>query len=73
MRAAGLDGVEPAPPDDPDAVKVRAGQLVADLVEPAKCETLDKLGEGRQALDVAAAWVRSKVAAKQPPAAADLD
>ncbi|MGA3031316.1 MAG: hypothetical protein ABSE58_11395 [Candidatus Limnocylindrales bacterium] len=54
-RAAELDGVEPAPPDDPDALKIRAGQLVADLVEPAKSETLDKCGEGRQAFDIAAA------------------
>jgi hypothetical protein len=61
VRAAELDGVEPAPPEDPDALKVRAGQLVADLVEPAKSETLDKLGEGRQALDIAAGWVRAKL------------
>jgi hypothetical protein len=60
VRAAELDGVEPAQPEDLDALKVRAGQLVADLVEPARSETLDKLGEGRQALDIAAGWVRSK-------------
>ncbi len=62
VQAAELDGVEPAPPEDPDALRVRAGQLVADLVEPAKSETLDKLGEGRQALDIAAGWVRAKIA-----------
>src|ERR1035437_3364531 len=62
MRAADLDGLEPAPPEDPEALKVRAGELVADLVEPAKSETLDKLGEGRQALGIAAGWVRSKLA-----------
>jgi hypothetical protein len=61
-RAAELDGVEPAPAEDPDALRVRAGQLIADLVEPAKSEALDKLGEGRQALDIAAGWVRSKLA-----------
>ena len=71
MRAAELDGVEPAPPEDPDALKARAGQLVADLVEPAKSETLDKLGEGRQALDIAAGWVRSKMAPKAAGAAGD--
>jgi hypothetical protein len=60
-RAAELDGVEPAAPDDSDTVKTRAGQLVADLVEPAKSEALDKLGEGRQALDIAAGWVRAKM------------
>jgi hypothetical protein len=31
-------------------------------VEPAKAEALDKLGEGRQALNIAAGWVRSKLA-----------
>lgn len=29
-------GVERAEPEDPDALTLRAGQLVADLVEPAK-------------------------------------
>jgi hypothetical protein len=59
-RAAELDGVEPGPPEDPVAFNKRAGELVADLVEPAKVEALDKLGEGRQALDIAAGWVRGK-------------
>lgn len=61
MRAAELDGVEPAPPEDPDALMARAAELVADLVEPAKSETLEKLGEGRQALDIDAGWVRKKM------------
>jgi hypothetical protein len=61
VRAAELDGVEPSSPQDPDTLKVRVDQLVADLVEPARSETLDKLGEGRQALAIAAAWVRSKL------------
>jgi hypothetical protein len=60
-RAAELDGVEPAEPEDPDALKARAGELVVDLVELAKSETFDKLGEGRQALDIAAGWVRAKI------------
>jgi hypothetical protein len=30
-------------------------------VEPANGEALDKLGEGRRALDIAAGWVRSKL------------
>jgi hypothetical protein len=67
VRAAELDGVEPAPPEDPDAVKVRVGALVADLVEPAKVETLDKLGEGRQALEIAARWVRTKLGPAPAP------
>jgi hypothetical protein len=37
---------------------------VADLVERAKSEALDKLGEGRQALDIAAGWVRTKLFSK---------
>jgi hypothetical protein len=67
VRAAELDGVEPEPPEDPDALKARAGELVADLVEPAKSETLDKLGEGRQSLEIAAGWVRAKLAPKTEP------
>ena len=62
MRAAELDGVEPAQPDDPEALVLRANQLVANLLEPAKSDALDKLGEGRQALDIAAGWVRAKMA-----------
>jgi hypothetical protein len=60
VRAAELDGVAPGPPENPVALNARAGQLVADLVEPAKVEALDKVGEGRRAFDIAAGWVRSK-------------
>jgi hypothetical protein len=70
VRAAELDGVEPGPPEDPVAFNKRAAELVADLVEPAKADALDKLGEGRRAFDIAAAWVRSKLApasAEGPP------
>jgi hypothetical protein len=35
---------------------------VADLVELAKSTALEKLGEGRQALDIANAWVRTRLA-----------
>jgi len=62
MRVAELDGVEPAGQDDPEAVKLRASQLVADLVEPAKSTALEKLGEGRPAFDIANAWLRNKFA-----------
>jgi hypothetical protein len=41
---------------------------MADLVEPAKADTLETLGEGAPALDIANAWVRTKLA----PKAADL-
>jgi hypothetical protein len=67
VRAAQLDGVEPGPPKDPVAFNKRAGELVADVVEPAKAEALDKLGEGRQALDIAACWVRGKLATNDGP------
>jgi hypothetical protein len=62
MRCAELDGVPPAAPEDPEASNLRASQIVADLVEPAKVEALDKLGEGRRAFDIANAWVRGKLA-----------
>jgi hypothetical protein len=65
VRAAELDGVGSAPPEDPLAFNARAGELVTDLVEPAKAEALDKLGEGRQALEIAAGWVRAKLT--RPP------
>ena len=34
---------------------------LADLVEPARSTTLDKLDEGRQALTIATNWLRTKV------------
>jgi hypothetical protein len=61
MHFGELDGVPTAQLDDPEAVKLRASQLVADLVEPAKSEALDVLGEGRQAFGIAADWVRAKL------------
>lgn len=70
VRAAELAGVAPAPPEDPMASKARAGDLVADLVEPAKAEALDKIGEGRRAFDIAAGWVRAKLAPPSPQAPA---
>jgi hypothetical protein len=64
VRAAELDGVGSAPPDDPVAFNARAEELVADLVEPAKAEALDKCGEGRRSFDIAAGWVRAKMAGR---------
>lgn len=64
VRAAELDGVEPAEPEDREAVTLRAGELVADLVEPAKSLALEKLGEGRPSLEIAAGWVRAKLMPK---------
>jgi hypothetical protein len=34
---------------------------VADLVEPAKADALEKLGEGQRALGIATAWLRAKL------------
>lgn len=61
MRCAELDGVAPAKPADPEAINVRSSQLTADLVEPAKAEALEKLGEGERAFGIAAGWVRGKL------------
>lgn len=70
IRLAEFDGVAPPAPRDPEALSRRTAELVADLVEPAKAEALDKLGEGRQSLDIAASWVRSKLT---PPAPVNDD
>ena len=61
-RLAELDGVAPAEAPDPDSVSARVTELVADLVEPAKATALEKLDEGRQALTIATAWLRAKLA-----------
>jgi hypothetical protein len=59
--SAELDGVEPPEPEDPDTLESRTGQLMADLVEPAKSTALEKLGEGKPAFDIANAWLRAKL------------
>ena len=60
-RLAELDGVPPAEPPDPEAMSVRATELVTDLVEPAKTTALEKLGEGEQAQRIAVGWLRPKL------------
>jgi hypothetical protein len=57
---AELDGLEPEPPDDPDAVTLRVDQLVVDLVEPARSTALEKLGESRPALGIATTWLKAR-------------
>jgi hypothetical protein len=64
---AEADGVEPLAPDDPDAIALRVDQLVADLVEPARSTALEKLGEGRPALDIANAWLKTKFSPASVP------
>jgi hypothetical protein len=61
VRLAELDGVPAATPPDPEALSRRTTELVADLVEPAKSEALEKLGESHRALGIASAWVRTKL------------
>jgi len=65
-RLAELDGVPSPGPSDPDTLTTRATELVTDLVEPAKSTTLEKLGEGNQALRIATAWLRPKLVAVDP-------
>jgi hypothetical protein len=59
-RIAELDGLEPAAPISPEAMPARVAVLVADLVEPSRASTRDKLDEGRSALAIATSWLRSK-------------
>jgi hypothetical protein len=66
---ASFAGVPAAMAPEPAAHERRTTQLVADLVEPAKAEALEKCGEGQRALDIANAWVRTKLA---PRAAASV-
>jgi hypothetical protein len=61
FHMAQIDGVRAAAPPDPEALSTRTAELVADLVEPAKADTLETLGEGRQALGIATGWLRAKM------------
>ena len=63
-----MDGVPAAAPPDPEALSRRIAELVADLVQPAKSDALDKLGEGKRAFDIATGWVRSKLGGAAGPA-----
>jgi hypothetical protein len=60
VRLAEINGVPPAAPPDAEALARRTTELVADLVEPAKADALETLGEGRRALDIAVRWLRPK-------------
>jgi hypothetical protein len=61
VRLAELDGLDPGMPGHPDAVAARAVVLVRDLVEPAKVTALEKLDEGRPAIRIATAWLRTRI------------
>lgn len=68
VRMAELDGARAAPTPDPEALSRQTTELVGDLVEPAKSETLDKLGQGRRSLDIANEWLRTKLRRVPQPA-----
>lgn len=70
VRLAELDGLPPVTSADPEAFSRRTAELVADLVEPAKAEALEKLGEGERAFGIAVGWVRAKLT---PPATGNDD
>jgi hypothetical protein len=55
------EGVAPPVPLDPEVTAARVAQLSADLVEPARAEALEDLGQGRRAFGVASNWVRGKL------------
>jgi hypothetical protein len=62
VRLAEIAEVRPAAAPRPEALSLRTTELAADLVEPAKSTALEKIGEGRLAFDIAADWVRAKLA-----------
>ena len=67
VRLAAIAGVPAALPPDPEALSRRTTELVADLVEPAKSDALQKLGEGAPALDIAVRWLRPKLVPAPTP------
>jgi hypothetical protein len=60
-RLAELDGLDPSPPEDPNAVAARVEQLVDYLVVPATVKALDEMGEGRRAASIAMHWLEPKL------------
>jgi hypothetical protein len=60
-RLAELDGVNVTEIDGDGPPAELVERHLADLVEPARSTTLEKLDEGRDAIRVASGWVRSKL------------
>jgi hypothetical protein len=67
VALAEFAGVPAAMPPDPEALSRRTAELVSDLVEPAKAEALETLGEGERALDIATGWLRPKLVMTPAP------
>jgi hypothetical protein len=61
VRLADIDGIPAATTPDPEVLSRRTTALGADLVEPAKADALEKLGEGERALGIAAGWMQAKL------------
>jgi hypothetical protein len=68
IRMAQVDGVPAAAPPDPEALSLRLAELVTDLVQPAKSDALQKLGEGERAYGIANDWLRTKFGGATEPA-----
>jgi hypothetical protein len=61
-RLGELDGwLDPEGLDDASVAESRVSQLIADLVEPARVRTLEKLDEGARAIALATRWLRPKL------------
>ncbi len=55
------EGFAPPLPPEAEVADARVERLIADLVEPARVEALEDLGQGHRAFRVAASWVRGKL------------
>jgi hypothetical protein len=60
------EGVAPPTPPAPEATTARVERLTADLVEPARVEALENLGQGRRAFGIASSWVRGRLGQLEP-------
>jgi hypothetical protein len=72
VRLAAFAEVPAAIAPEPQALDRRTTELVADLVEPAKADALETLGEGARAFDIASAWLRPKLAPQAVSAGASV-
>ena len=66
-RLSEIDDVPPPERADPDAVVDRVTELVADLVEPAKADTLERLGEDEWSTSLAIRWLRTRLVTEGNP------